>query len=88
MKTFIKTIYTILLIFLCQNLFAQLKSAAVVSVYTQGAKVSPEMAESIFRIVTTKTEQFNVLDKLDFNEIIEDSKIDIGSAKGTSLAEA
>ena len=82
MKTFIKTIYTILLIFLCQNLFAQLKSAAVVSVYTQGAKVSPEMAESIFRIVTTKTEQFNVLDKLDFNEIIEDSKIDISNCYG------
>ena len=82
MKTFIKPIYTILLIFLCQNLFAQLKSAAVVSVYTQGAKVSPEMAESIFRIVTTKTEQFNVLDKLDFNEIIEDSKIDISNCYG------
>jgi TolB-like protein len=40
------------------------------------------MAESIFRIVTTKTEQFNVLDKLDFNEIIEDSQIDISNCYG------
>ena len=38
---------------------AQLETAAVVSVYTQGAKISPEMAESILRIELTKTEKFN-----------------------------
>ena len=44
----------------------------MVSVYTQGAKISPDMAESILRIVTTKSEQFNVLDKLDLQEIINE----------------
>ena len=61
---------------------AQLQSAAVVSVYTQGAKISPDMAESILRIVTTKSEQFNVLDKLDLQEIINDNKIDVSNCFG------
>ena len=61
---------------------AQLQTAAVVSVYTQGAKISPDMAESILRIVTTKSEQFNVLDKLDLQEIINENKIDVSNCFG------
>ena len=56
---------------------AQLETAAVVSVYTQGAKISPEMAESILRIELTKTEKFNVFDKLDMMEILNNNDIDI-----------
>ena len=50
------------------SLNAQSQSAAVLSVYTQSAKISPEMAESVLRVEMTKTEQFNVIDKLDMIE--------------------
>tara|TARA_B100000768_G_scaffold135971_1_gene126889 strand:- start:228 stop:1430 length:1203 start_codon:yes stop_codon:yes gene_type:complete len=61
---------------------AQLETAAVVSVYTQGAKISPEMAESILRIELTKTEKFNVFDKLDMMEILNNNEIDISNCYG------
>ena len=61
---------------------AQSQSAAVLSVYTQSAKISPEMAESVLRIEMTKTEQFNVIDKLDMNEILEENQIDITNCYG------
>ena len=83
MKLIHKTIQVLFLsCFSFLTINAQLQTAAVVSVYTQGAKISPEMAESILRIVTTKSEQFNVLDKLDLQEIINDSKIDVSNCFG------
>ena len=83
MKLIHKTIQVLFLsCFSFLTINAQLQSAAVVSVYTQGAKISPEMAESVLRIVTTKSEQFNVLDKLDLQEIINDSKIDVSNCFG------
>ncbi len=83
MKLIHKTIQVLFLsCFSFLTINAQLQSAAVVSVYTQGAKISPDMAESILRIVTTKSEQFNVLDKLDLQEIINDSKIDVSNCFG------
>ena len=63
---------------------AQLETAAVVSVYTQGAKISPEMAESILRIELTKTEKFNVFDKLDMMEILKNNEIDVSNCFGQS----
>lgn len=83
MKLIYKTIQVLFLsCFSFLTINAQLQTAAVVSVYTQGAKISPDMAESILRIVTTKSEQFNVLDKLDLQEIINDSKIDVSNCFG------
>jgi len=64
------------------NFNAQSQSAAVLSVYTQSAKISPEMAESVLRVEMTKTEQFKVIDKLDMNEILEENEIDITNCYG------
>jgi len=61
---------------------AQSQSAAVLSVYTQSAKISPEMAESVLRVEMTKTEQFNVIDKLDMIEILEENEIDLTNCYG------
>ena len=61
---------------------AQSQSAAVLSVYTQSAKISPEMAESVLRVEMTKTEQFKVIDKLDMKEILEENQIDITNCYG------
>ena len=61
---------------------AQLQSVAVLSVYTQSAKISPEMAESLLRVEMTKTEQFNVIDKLDMIEILEENQIDVTNCYG------
>ena len=61
---------------------AQSKSAAVLSVYTQSAKISPEMAESVLRVEMTKTEQYNVIDKLDMIEILEENEIDVSNCYG------
>ena len=33
------------------------------------------MAESVLRVEMTKTEQFNVIDKLDMIEILEENKL-------------
>jgi TolB-like protein len=51
-------------------------------VYTQSAKISPEMAESVLRVEMTKTEQFNVIDKLDMIEILEENEIDLTNCYG------
>ena len=82
MKKYIKSTCVILLAIISQSLSAQLQTAAVVSVYTQGAKISPDMAESVLRVVTTKTEQFNVIDKLDLQEIIKENEIDVSNCFG------
>jgi hypothetical protein len=82
MKKYIKSTCVILLAIISHSLSAQLQTAAVVSVYTQGAKISPDMAESVLRVVTTKTEQFNVIDKLDLQEIIKENEIDVSNCFG------
>ena len=72
-------------IFFCSaslSFSAQSKSAAVLSVYTQSAKISPEMAESVLRVEMTKTEQYNVIDKLDMIEILEENKTDVSNCYG------
>ena len=73
-----------LICFFClqNNMFSQSQTAAVVSVYTQGAKISPEMAESILRIELTKTDKFNVFDKLDMLEILNAKQIDVSNCFG------
>ena len=60
----------------------QLKTAGIVSVYTQGIKASPDMGESLFRIEVTKTEKFNVFDRLDMMEIIKQAEIDANTCFG------
>ena len=40
------------------------------------------MAESVLRVVTTKTEQFNIIDKLDLQEIIKENEIDVSNCFG------
>jgi curli biogenesis system outer membrane secretion channel CsgG len=62
--------------------FGQTQTGAVVSVYTQGVKISPEMAESLLRIELTKSEKFNVFDKLDMLEILNDQQIDVSNCFG------
>ena len=66
---------------------AQSKSAAVLSVYTQSAKISPKMAESVLRVEMTKTEQYNVIDKLDMIEILEENEIDVSNCYGKNAFE-
>lgn len=56
--------------------------AAVVNVYTDGVKISPNGAESLLRIELTKTEQFKVFDKLDMLEIAKDNEIDFKDCYG------
>ena len=48
MKTKFFTLITLFTISLTS--FSQVPTAAIVSVYTQGVKISPEMAESLMRI--------------------------------------
>ena len=67
---------------LSYNAQSQSQSAAVLSVYTQSAKISPEMAESVLRVEMTKTEQFNVIDKLDMIEILKENEIDLTNCYG------
>ena len=76
--------YITLILFCITSLIsnAQSQSAAVLSVYTQSAKISPEMAESVLRVEMTKTEQFNVIDKLDMIEILEENEIDVTNCYG------
>ena len=62
--------------------FAQVPTAAIVSVYTQGVKISPDMAESLMRIEVTKTGKFNVLDKLDMLEVLSENQIDVSNCFG------
>ena len=82
MKKYIKSFCVIFIAIISKSISAQLQTAAVVSVYTQGAKISPDMAESVLRVVATKTEQFNIIDKLDLQEIIQDNEIDVSNCFG------
>jgi hypothetical protein len=78
-----KIISIILVVSLWSNFaFGQTPTAAVVSVYTQGVKISPEMAESLLRIELTKSEKFNVFDKLDMLEILTEQQIDVSNCFG------
>ncbi len=78
-----KIISIILVVTLWSNFaFGQTPTAAVVSVYTQGVKISPEMAESLLRIELTKSEKFNVFDKLDMLEILTEQQIDVSNCFG------
>ena len=79
-----KLIFISLLTLLSSQIgFSQkLKTAGVISVYTQGVKISPNMAESLLRIEVTKTEKFNVFDKLDMLEIVQAEQIDIKTCYG------
>jgi TolB-like protein len=40
------------------------------------------MAESVLRVEMTKTEQFNVIDKLDMNEMLKENQIDVTNCYG------
>ena len=82
MKKLFNYLFFILFCGASLSINAQSKSAAVLSVYTQSAKISPEMAESVLRVEMTKTEQFNVIDKLDMIEILEENKIDVSNCYG------
>ena len=82
MKNLFKYLPFILFSIASINYNAQSQSAAVLSVYTQSAKISPEMAESVLRVEMTKTEQFNVIDKLDMIEILEENEIDLTNCYG------
>lgn len=61
---------------------AQVPTAAIVSVYTQGVKISPDMAESLMRIEVTKTGKFNVFDKLDMLEVLNENQVDVSNCFG------
>ena len=80
MKTRLYTLITLFTISLTS--FAQVPTAAIVSVYTQGVKISPDMAESLMRIEVTKTGKFNVLDKLDMLEVLSENQIDVSNCFG------
>ena len=80
MKTKLFTLIALFTISLTS--FAQVPTAAIVSVYTQGVKISPEMAESLMRIEVTKTGKFNVLDKLDMLEVLNENQIDVSNCFG------
>jgi hypothetical protein len=79
-----KKIFSLVFLFsaLSSFTFGQTQTAAVVSVYTQGVKISPEMAESLLRIELTKSEKFNVFDKLDMLEILNEQQIDVSNCFG------
>ena len=75
-----KHLYIFVLLFLSSITYsAQIPSAAIVSVYTQGVKISPDMAESLMRIEVTKTGKFNVIDKLDMLEVLAENQIDVSN---------
>ena len=80
MKTRLYTLVALFTISLTS--FAQVPTAAIVSVYTQGVKISPDMAESLMRIEVTKTGKFNVLDKLDMLEVLNENQIDVSNCFG------
>ena len=80
MKTRLYTLITLLTFSLTS--LAQVPTAAIVSVYTQGVKISPDMAESLMRIEVTKTGKFNVLDKLDMLEVLNENQIDVSNCFG------
>ena len=80
MKSRLYTLITLLTFSLTS--LAQVPTAAIVSVYTQGVKISPDMAESLMRIEVTKTGKFNVLDKLDMLEVLNENQVDVSNCFG------
>jgi hypothetical protein len=85
----ISNLYIILILTITSlNFNAQVKTAGVVSVFTQNVKISPEMAESILRIELTKSEKFNVFDKLDMLEVINEQQIDVSNCFGKNCLTA
>ena len=80
MKTRLYTLITLFTFSLTS--LAQVPTAAIVSVYTQGVKISPDMAESLMRIEVTKTGKFNVFDKLDMLEVLNENQIDVSNCFG------
>ena len=80
MKTRLFTLITLFTFSLTS--LAQVPTAAIVSVYTQGVKISPDMAESLMRIEVTKTGKFNVLDKLDMLEVLNENQVDVSNCFG------
>ena len=80
MKTRLYTLITLFTFSLTS--LAQVPTAAIVSVYTQGVKISPDMAESLMRIEVTKTGKFNVLDKLDMLEVLNENQVDVSNCFG------
>ena len=78
-----KIVYILIIVsFYFKTTIAQNPTAAVVSVYTQGVDISHEMAESLLRIELTKSEKFNVFDKLDMLEILNEQQIDVSNCFG------
>ena len=76
-------LYTLITLFTFSlTSLAQVPTAAIVSVYTQGVKISPDMAESLMRIEVTKTGKFNVFDKLDMLEVLNENQIDVSNCFG------
>ncbi|MEC8969006.1 MAG: hypothetical protein VX756_07660 [Bacteroidota bacterium] len=73
-----KIVYILLLITLpsLTSLAQKLETAGIVSIYTQGIGSSDDLGESLYRIEVTKTEKFNVLDRLDMMEIIQQLEVD------------
>ena len=73
-----KIVYILLLITLpsLTSLAQKLETAGIVSIYTQGIGASDDLGESLYRIEVTKTEKFNVLDRLDMMEIIQQLEVD------------
>ena len=80
MKTRLYTLITLFTFSLTS--LAQVPTAAIVSVYTQGVKISPDMAESLMRIEVTKTGKFNVFDKLDMLEVLNENQVDVSNCFG------
>jgi len=79
-----KNLFTISLMalsFLTTGIKAQ-DRAAVVNVYTDGIKITPNAAESLLRIELTKAEQFRVFDKQDMMEIAKNNQIDFKDCYG------
>ena len=76
-------LYTFIILFTFSlTSLAQVPTAAIVSVYTQGVKISPDMAESLMRIEVTKTGKFNVFDKLDMLEVLNENQVDVSNCFG------
>lgn len=58
------------------------EKAAVVNVYTDGVKITPNAAESLLRIELTKTGYFKVFDKQDMVEIAKTNQIEFKDCYG------
>jgi len=77
-----KTLSIILTLFISIHFLAQENTAAVISVYTNGVRISPTDAESLLRFELTKTEKYKVFDKLDMVEIAKEKEISMADCYG------